>query len=146
MNIAQMLQHKGSEVFTIAAEKSVLECAQLMNRKHIGALVVVSKKGDIAGIVTERDILNTLPDKSDSIGSLLVKDIMTHKERLITGTPNDPVPKVMEVMTRNRVRHLPITDDNNDLVGLVSIGDVVKNRLDAVVVENESMRNYISGY
>jgi CBS domain-containing protein len=82
-------------------------------------------------------------ERDGALGDMRVSDIMTHRDKLVTASVRDSAETIMEKMTRNRVRHVPVLDGES-LVGIVSIGDMVLNRLDAMQVENESMRNYIA--
>ena len=145
MHVADILKDKEAHVMTITVECPILDCAKEMKNKKVGALVVADAAGTIGGIVSERDVLHAFADKGADVIRLKVKDIMTHRERMITVTHEEHIEKVMDIMTRNRVRHVPVVEDGK-LLGMISIGDLVKNRLDMVLFENEAMRKYISGF
>jgi CBS domain-containing protein len=98
--------------------------------------------GSIAGIISERDIARGLPDYSEKILSMPVSDLMTKK--VTTCTSDASIDEIMEMMTENRIRHLPVVDDGK-LVGFISVGDVVKNRLEELVAEEDQLRSYVSG-
>jgi len=145
MTVSSLLKNKESQLFTTTKDTLVGDCITLMNQKKIGALVVVAQAGTLDGIITERDILRALSGNKGSIENLLVSEVMTPREKLITTDSKNSVANIMDVMTKNRIRHLPVMDDGK-LIGIVSIGDVVKNRLEQTLVENESMKNYITGF
>ena len=144
MKVSILMESKDNQVFTTVADCPVLECIQKMNQKRVGALVVISQNDSVEGIVTERDVLRAIGDNSGSFPQLSVKDIMTKKEKLLTATKDEPIEEVMEVMTNSRIRHLPVVEEGK-LMGIISIGDVVKAKMETALMENESMRNYIAG-
>jgi CBS domain-containing protein len=143
MNVETILEKKGTEVSTIAPEASIKRAADWLRAKNVGALVVTSNDR-ILGIVSERDIVRAFSQYGDSITSMQVKDIMTHG--LITASLGDDLAHLMHLMTRHRVRHMPVVRDGK-LVGIVSIGDVVKHRLDDLELEASVLRDvYIAGH
>ena len=144
MSIKTILTKKNSEVTTCRKECTVLQCIQKMNEKKIGAVIVVNENGKLNGIITERDVLHTVDKQRGMPGELTVSDIMTMKEQLVTTHPDESIESVMGIMTEKRIRHLPVIE-KDDIVGVISIGDVVKALLDSAILENESMKNYISG-
>lgn len=144
MSLSILLKNKGAQVFSTTPDALLCDCANLMNQKRIGALLVMSQDEELEGIITERDILRSLTHNNCNLTQVHVKDIMTHKERLITTNIQDSVEHIMDVMTRNRIRHLPVVE-NGKVIGIISIGDVVKHKLEQMLVENESMKKYISG-
>jgi len=144
MSTKSILQKKGDVVFQIQPDKHLCDCIKLLNAKRIGALMVIDKDNNIHGIVSERDILRTAFDAKGQMCDMLVSDIMTPKAKLITATMEDKIEVIMESMTNNKIRHIPIMD-NEKLLGIVSIGDIVKTLLDVAVTENKHMKDYISG-
>jgi len=152
MRIQDILERKGAKVITIAPSCSVQDAVRKLCEYHIGALVVVNEGGAPIGIVTERDImmdcgykcsqLEALADPEKESCPRFVKDIMTHE--IVTGSLDDVLEDVMELMTLERVRHLPVID-HGTLAGLVSIGDVVHAHLVRTAAENASLKCYISG-
>jgi CBS domain-containing protein len=131
MNVDHVLQQKGTHVATIAPEASIKRAADWLRGNDIGALVVT--RGDaVLGIISERDIIRALSQYGEQVASMEVKDIMTHG--LITVTPEDDLSRLMKLMTSHRVRHLPVIRDGK-LAGIISIGDVVKRRLDDLELE-----------
>lgn len=145
MNVAMLLAQKKDKLFTIEQEQSICECIDTLNRHNIGALLVVDRNQQLTGIVSERDILKKTHSKPTDVCSVTVKDAMTPRDKLVTASQKCSVCEVMEMMTENRVRHLPILDDDGQLRGIVSIGDVVKALLDNALVENKSLKDYIAG-
>ncbi len=141
MKIEEILTRKGREVVTITEEKSVLEAVQLLVAKGIGGLVVVEGQDPI-GIITERDILRLTAESDGDLGSIRTGSVMTRD--LITGKPGDQLAHVMDIMTENRIRHLPVTDDDG-LVGIISIGDLVNAFRVSAEEENSHLRQYIQG-
>lgn len=143
--VLQILKAKGREVVTTRPGCTVLELIQQMNRHHIGAVVVLNKVKEVMGIATERDVMRRCLKSLHPDLDMRVSEIMTTK--LIVGHEQDSVQYVMGVMTRNRIRHLPIVAGKR-LVGLISIGDVVKTQLVHVETENRFLVDYIgtSGY
>ena len=137
MTVDAILKRKGQGVVTTAPTTSIKSAAELMREKNIAALMVVSNEATL-GIVTERDIVRAFARDGVAIGSKPVQDIMTAK--LITGTPEDSVKHVMQVMTNHRIRHFPVYRDGK-LAGLVSIGDVVRHRLQDLELEKNVLRD-----
>lgn len=137
MSIEIILRRKGADVATIDPEKSVEQAAQWLRRKNIGALVVTS--GDaVLGLVSEREIVHAFSHYGKTTGSMLVKDIMQHGA--ITVSPDESVTRVMNLMTHHRVRHMPVLRGGK-LIGIVSIGDVVKYRLEELEHETNVLRD-----
>lgn len=137
MNVEDILRQKGTDVVTIEPEASIKRAAYWLRAKNIGALVV-AKDDAIAGIISERDIARALSEHDEPILFMPVKDIMTH--RVITIAPEDDINCVMRLMTSHRVRHLPVLR-NGKLAGIVTIGDVVKRRLDDLELETSVLRD-----
>ena len=144
MSVSVMLRDKGQELQTCKKELPVMDAIRLMNQKKIGALVVVDDLGQVEGIVTERDVLHIVDNHKGLPAYITVADIMTSRERLIIAGKNQSVEEIMETMTEKRIRHMPVIEEDR-LIGIISIGDVVKFELKKVLVENESMKSYISG-
>jgi CBS domain-containing protein len=151
MKIKDILDKKGAAVRTIGPDQTVTEAVSQLCAHRIGALVVLGAGGKIEGIITERDVLHECgelidrlsdPARSAASGTRRVRDIMTTS--LIIGVPDDTVDYVMGVMTKNRVRHLPVVEDNK-LIGIVSIGDLVNAVLRETTYENRVLMDYIHG-
>jgi CBS domain-containing protein len=143
MNVENILVQKGTDVATIAPQASIKRAADWLRAKDIGALVV-ARDDTVLGIISERDIVRALAQYGELVASMHVKDIMTHG--VITVAPGDDLNRVMRLMTRHRVRHLPVLR-NGKLAGIISIGDVVKRRLDDLELETNVLRDvYIAGH
>lgn len=141
MRIRDILRSKGSYVFTIEPDRTVHEAMGSMVDREIGCLVVM-EDGAIVGIITERDILKFTNRRTREVDDVQVSDVMTAD--VIIGGLEDAVDHVMAIMTENRVRHLPVLD-GGQLVGLVSIGDLVNAIRRDVEMENRYMHSYIAG-
>ena len=141
MQVRHILQRKGHDVVTTSPETTLEEAARLLKRHRIGALVVTDENDRVLGIVSERDIVNALAEHGAVCGERPVAEVMT--KDVAVCTPDDTTDTLMEVMTNQRVRHLPVID-NGRLAGIVSIGDVVKSRMEEIAFEAEQMKMYIS--
>ena len=130
--IRGLIESKPGRLFTIDADRSVLDAARLMNEHRIGAVVVTEAEG-VVGILTERDVMTRVVASERDPSSTAVAEVMT--ERVLTCTPQTPIGEARQVMRRERIRHLPVTE-NSQLVGMVSIGDLN-------VVENETLSETI---
>jgi CBS domain-containing protein len=142
MNVETILRNKGSSVTTIRPEATIAEAVDTLRRDRIGALVVSEDGESVDGIVSERDIVSALADHGSDLLSRSVDDIMTRN--VITCEPDDTVGELMAEMTNRRIRHFPVVAGGR-LCGIVSIGDLVKNRLDEVEFEARSLRSFIAG-
>lgn len=137
MKVASILKAKGSTVVTTPPHASVATATRRLRDQHIGALVVSEDGVTVLGLITERDIVHGLADRGPSLLELPVSLVMTRT--LVTCTPDDDIPTVMSRMTRLRVRHLPVVVGER-LQGIISIGDVVKHRLDELETEANVLR------
>jgi CBS domain-containing protein len=142
MNVETILRNKGNSVATIRPDATVAEAVDILNRKRIGALVVSEDGHGVDGILSERDIVIALAEHAADLLSRPVGEIMTRT--VITCGPSDTVGELMAEMTNRRIRHFPVVAEGR-LCGIVSIGDLVKNRLDEVEFEASSMRSFIAG-
>lgn len=141
MTIAAILQTKGNEVLTVNRATPVRDVVELLAEMRIGAIPVwEEEKQEVVGIVSERDVIYRLRSDGAAILDRPVSDIMTAPA--ITVTPSTDILGALSLMTRRRIRHLPVVD-GQALVGIVSIGDLVKFRIDRIEAEAEAMRNYI---
>ena len=139
MTIAAILQTKGNEVLTVDCTTPVRDAVNLLAERKIGALPVL-RAGRVAGIMSERDIIYCLKSDGAAVLDWPVEKIMTAPA--ITVEPSADILGALSLMTRRRIRHLPVVEDER-LVGLVSIGDLVKFRMDRIEAEAEAMLNYI---
>ena len=142
MKVKDILKTKGPEVITIGEEKKIKDALTSLVKNNIGSLIVINGDGKIVWIITERDILNECHKNDGILGDHIVKDIMT--KDLIIGEADDGIESVEAIMTENRVRHLPILSQKR-LVGIISIGDVVKGQIQESKVENRYLKDYIEG-
>ena len=136
MNIARLLASKGANVVTIGPENTIREALRRLAQHNIGALVVVEGQGGLSGIVTERDIVRALA-RTEAILDEPIAAIMTRD--VVIGTPQDDLVAVGHTMTESRIRHLPVVDGGR-LVGIVSIGDVVKAQRDQYQGEVDTLQ------
>lgn len=141
MQVQQILLAKGADVRTIAPDATVADAAAALREHGIGALVVSTDPGSIAGIVSERDIVRGIAEDGGDFLGRAVRDAMTSE--VVTCVPEDTGRFVLGLMTEHRMRHVPVIRDGR-LAGLVSIGDVVKSRLDEIMSEADALREYIA--
>ncbi|MCF8475279.1 MAG: CBS domain-containing protein [Emcibacter sp.] len=141
MYVRNVLQSKGHAIISVSPENSLLEVARKLRENKIGAVLVCESKGRMCGVLSERDIVIALAKHGASIMEGLVSDFMT--ESVYTCSLDDDMEKVMEQMTSRRVRHLPVVDEGN-VVGMISIGDVVKQRMAETKAESEALMTYIT--
>lgn len=140
MRIADVLRNKGSVVATISPETTVRELLAGLAEHNIGAMVVVGPDG-VLGIVSERDVVRRLHELGADVLTLPVSEIMTNV--VVTCEPGDSVDSLSGLMTNNRVRHVPVIEDG-ELAGIVSIGDVVKTRMEELEAEQKQLQAYIT--
>jgi CBS domain-containing protein len=145
MIIAAILGTKGGEVVTVQPDDTVLSVARTLTRHRIGAALVCDAGGQILGIISERDIVRGMAGNGPGTSLVPAARLMTRD--LVTVTPRTLVTEALALMTRHRVRHLPVLDGAGEgamrLVGLVSIGDLVKARIDEALHEAEELRAYV---
>ncbi|HEY4076645.1 MAG TPA: CBS domain-containing protein [Rhizomicrobium sp.] len=142
MQVRHILRDKGRDVVAISCHANLLDAAQTLAERKIGALVVKDKAGALMGIISERDLVNAIAASGGAALSETVESRMTCGPE--TCVESDSVESVMEAMTRGRFRHVPVLDENEQLCGMVSIGDVVKTRIAETVSEAAALRDYIS--
>jgi CBS domain-containing protein len=140
MKVKDILAGKGSDVVGIEPAATLQSAATLLAQKKIGAVVIRGAGGRLAGILSERDIVRAVAKQGPAALDLSVAQAMTRE--VITCTEDDTCAEIMERMTSGKFRHLPVLRDNA-LVGLISIGDVVKQRVEEIERETEAMRDYI---
>jgi CBS domain-containing protein len=138
--VSSVLKHKGHDVVTVGPDQTVAAVVKLLAQNRIGALPVINPDGRLVGIISERDIIRGIAQHADAVMALAAERLMTREVR--TCTSEDQLVDLAEVMTHQRIRHLPVIE-NGVLRGIVSIGDVVKQRLEEVQTEAEELRNYI---
>ncbi|MGV7033383.1 CBS domain-containing protein [Methylobacterium symbioticum] len=141
MTVARILAEKGSSVITVSPDRTLDEAIHLLADKSIGAVVVTNADGTVAGIISERDIMRVLARHGGASFDERVSAHMTTK--VVTCTRTATIEDVMETMTNGRFRHIPVCEEGK-LVGMISIGDVVKRRIATVEAEHQAMRDYIT--
>ena len=141
MRVADVLRAKGSEVATVPPKVSVTGLLEDLARYNVGALVVVDEAGTLVGIVSERDVVRRLDERGSELLTAPVSDIMTSP--VVTCEPGDAVDGLAEIMTERRIRHMPVLEDGR-LIGIVSIGDVVKSRIRQLESDREQLESYIA--
>ena len=142
MKVADILKIKGSQVHSIGPDRTVLDVVALLNEHRIGALLVRDAAGTVVGLISERDVLRECLHHSAELGRIAVDDAMTRD--LVVCVPEDDVDYAMGIVTKNRVRHLPVMDGDR-VAGMISIGDLVKACLDEAQYENRYLKEYIAG-
>ncbi len=141
MIIAELLRQKNNDIFKIKSNDCIADAAIALTDKKIGALLVEDDSGEIAGIISERDIVGGMGPHGADLHDVPVSVLMT--TGLVKCAPGDTVLEAMALMTDRRIRHLPVFD-GDELVGLISVGDLVKCRISEVQAEAEAMRQYIA--
>jgi len=141
VRISDVLRTKGTDVVTVSPEFAVRDLVKLLADKNIGAVLVASSGTPVAGIVSERDVVRGLAGGVEVLDRS-VAEIMT--TRVETATPDQSVHELARLMTRLRIRHVPVVSDGA-VAGIVSIGDVVKSRIDELEFERDQLESYVSG-
>lgn len=141
MTVAVILKHKGARVETVRPSATVQQVSDLLSSKKIGAVVVTGSSGDVAGMVSERDVVNAIARHGARALERSIDEIMTRD--VVTCRLTDSSFELMEVMTRGRFRHVPVVEGGK-LIGIVSIGDIVKRRIEDADLERVAMRDYIA--
>ena len=141
MIVRTILKDKAStEIATTVAGQKIGDAAKLLDQRRIGALVVVDEQRSLAGILSERDIVRGLSRHGMAVMDMRVGDLMTAD--VLTCAPDDTIDSLMNTMTSNRIRHLPVLDGGK-LAGIITIGDVVKARLEETTMQVDSLREYV---
>lgn len=141
MKVSNVLQHKGNNVITATPNQPITDTVETLRTEKIGAMVVCDDGGNVVGLISERDIINGLAEYGGSVLELNVGQLMT--TAVLTCNTRDDIVDLMATMTEKRIRHIPVVEDGK-LKGIVSIGDVVKNRIAETEHEAELLREYIS--
>jgi len=139
MNVSSILRRKGTQVETARPQTTAVQAANRLSSKGIGSLVIVDDDGHLVGILSERDLVCALSEHGASASNVPISHLV--RERPVTCKPEDSLRQVMAVMTRSRARHLPVIA-GEALVGIVSIGDVVKGQLEDLELEVGVLRDY----
>jgi len=141
MYVDTILKKKGDTVITVEPDSLVSDAAQTLHEKRIGAALVLDAAGTIVGVLSERDIVRGVALHQEACLDMTVRELMTRP--VITCAPGDSIERIMELMTERRVRHLPVMDDGV-LIGIISIGDVVKQRISEIEHESQALKQYIA--
>lgn len=141
MKVENILQSKGVEVFAVSGSISVKDAVDLLGEKNIGAVVVKDGGGRVAGIFSERDVVRRLKNEGASVLTRPVSDCMTKNP--VTCDRETTLDELMSMMTQKRIRHVPVVEAGQ-LIGIVSIGDVVKRKIDNIEREAAALKEYIS--
>jgi CBS domain-containing protein len=139
MTVRSILDSKGHQVLSVEADAKLAAAVKILGEKKIGAVLVISQ-GRIEGILSERDIVRVLAERGAGVLEEPVSDVMTRK--VVSCRESDTVAGIMEMMTLGKFRHLPVVEDGK-VVGLISIGDIVKRRVQEYETEQEALQNYI---
>lgn len=142
MSIATILRQKAPGVVAVAPDDTIASVAAVLAERRVGAVLVLDPSGAVLGILSERDIVRSLPVHGARTLEMTAAQLMTRVVHTIT--PETQVTKAMEIMTSGRVRHLPVLE-NARVVGVVSIGDVVKEKLEQQAQEVDALRDYVAG-
>lgn len=140
MSVASILTHKGGDVLTVTEDQPISDAVKILGEKKIGALVVTDSEGRVDGILSERDVVRGLAERGAAVLAQRVADLMTAPVQ--TCTRSETIDDVMRRMTDGRFRHIPVVE-GDALVGVVSIGDVVKHKIAELQHEAEALRDYV---
>ena len=141
MKVEQILKSKGADVFAVMETDSISDAVSVLNEKNIGAVVVRGNSGKVVGILSERDVVRRLGSKGGDALVMRVQECMTPDP--FTCSSEATLDDVMSQMTHKRIRHLPVTNEG-ELVGVISIGDVVKRKIELAEQEAQALKEYIS--
>lgn len=141
MNVNTILKLKGGDVITVEGSTPIIEVTRVLSKHGIGSIVVTAEDGSVAGIVSERDVVRAIAHMGSEVVNEPVASIMT--ENVISCNRMDSVDQIMGIMTMKRFRHMPVIEDGK-LTGIISIGDVVQQRIAQAELEASAMRSYIA--
>ncbi|MCA3389985.1 MAG: CBS domain-containing protein [Roseomonas sp.] len=142
MTIAAVLRQKGNAAISVTPETPVVEIARIMAARRIGAVLIVTASGQVAGILSERDIVKAVADRRNGVRCLAAEEIMT-REVIMVGA-DTPVEAALEIMDQGYFRHLPVCDSDGSLLGIVSIRDLVKFRFAKQEHDVEALKAYVT--
>jgi CBS domain-containing protein len=143
MKIREILDKKGSDVYSISADGTLKDMVKEMLSRSIGSLLVLNDDNSIAGIITERDFLHNVLKHPDTWESVRIRDVMI--TRVFTASLDETLEQVMSNMSEHRIRHIPIVDSGK-VAGILSIGDIIYASLDETTFQNELMKRYIKNW
>lgn len=142
MQLKEILAQKGGEPVAIPASATVADAIRAMDEKKVGSVIIPNADGSPAGIFTERDVLNLCAEGRTDFAKMSIRPCMTCD--MTTGKPSDTVSEVLAIMTTKRFRHLPVVNEDGKMMGVVSIGDLVKAKLEETAKEAQALREYIT--
>jgi|AntRauTorcE11898_2_1112593.scaffolds.fasta_scaffold00896_2 CBS domain-containing protein len=142
MRISRILQRKSGDIASVEPERPILDVVAILCQRDIGAVLVLDSAQQMVGIVSERDIVRALDEHGPDLSGVTAADLMTRDVK--HGAPDQDINHVMREMTEGRFRHLPILDDGR-LIGIISIGDAVRARIEELEREREALQHYIAG-
>jgi CBS domain-containing protein len=141
MLVTQILKEKGDLVFTASPNETVAAAAALLHTRRVGAMILVDEEGMVVGILSERDIVRVIAEHGESALKKPISVCMTSD--VVFAAPNETVDALLAQMTDRKIRHLPVLKDGR-LVGIVSIGDLVKSKISEIEAEAEGLKSYIA--
>ncbi|HAS82318.1 MAG TPA: hypothetical protein DCS43_06505 [Verrucomicrobia bacterium] len=142
MNLKEILSQKGGQPVTIPAGATVADAIRAMDEHKVGSVMIPNADGSPAGIFTERDVLNLCAEGRTDFAKMSIRPCMTCD--MTTGKPDDTVSEILAIMTIKRFRHLPVVNEEGKMIGVVSIGDLVKAKLEETAKEAQALRDYIT--
>jgi len=148
MLVKQLMEKRKNDLFTVSPEQTVAELIEVLNERHVGAMVVVDAQGVLLGIVSERAVLRVAYDQSTKAVdcSKTIGEIMRKRGDISTVTVNSRVREVMELMQKERTRHVIVVDDHGKAVTCLSVRDIVEQLLATIETENRELQNFMYGY
>ena len=142
MQLKEILRKKGGQPVTVPTTATVADAIRAMTEHKVGSVMIPNADGSPAGIFTERDVLNLCAEGRTDFAKMSIRPCMTCD--MTTGNPSETVSEVLAIMTAKRFRHMPVVDDDGKLIGVVSIGDLVKAKLEETAQEAQALREYIT--
>lgn len=140
MNVGKILENKGNEIVSLDESSSVMDVAKLLGERRIGAIPIIKNK-KLCGIISERDVVRGLAIRGGEVLADTVASLMT--KSVVTCTRKESVQQLMVTMTERRIRHVPVVE-NGEVIGMISIGDVVKERINEAEMEAQALKEYIA--
>ena len=140
-----LFKERGNVIHSVSGSTKLKEAVDLMNRHHIGALMVITIDGDIEGILTERDVMKKLASTDGKVGHLQVQEIMTPSEKVIYTSGDENIGEIMKLLTQKSIRHIPIVNKDGVLEGIISMRDVIRMLLKESQQMQRTLTDYISG-
>ena len=142
MQLKEILKKKGGQPVVVPTSATVADAIRAMTEHKVGSVMIPNADGSPAGIFTERDVLNLCAEGRTDFAKMSLRPCMTCD--MTTGKPEDTVSEVLAIMTAKRFRHMPVVDDDGKMIGVVSIGDLVKAKLEETAQEAQALREYIT--